>query len=119
MKTILVVDDERSMRESLQILLSRKGYKVVTAENGREGIRELEKSKPDVVLTDISMPDMEGIEFLKAIRSNDKDLPVIVMSGHAMGTKFLKAAAFLGATATLKKPFSAAALYEAIEGLSR
>ncbi len=119
MKTILVVDDEDSIRESLRMLLGNKGYRVVTAENGREGIGEIERSTPDLILTDISMPDMEGIEFLKTVRSKNKDLPVIVMSGHATGTKFFKAAALLGATATLKKPFSAAALYEAIAGLVR
>ena len=117
MKKILVVDDEHKIREVISVLLEEKGYGIRTAENGREGVKELHSFEPDLVLTDISMPDMEGIEFLKIIRSHKKDLPVIVMSGNVVGTQFLKAASLCGATATLRKPFSNKDLLSTIESL--
>ena len=117
MKKILVVDDEVKIREAISVLLEEKGYAVRTAENGRAGIKELDGYDPDLVITDISMPDMEGIEFLKTIRKHRKALPVIVMSGNAVGQQFLRAASLFGATATLKKPFSNRELMSSIENL--
>ena len=106
MKKILVVDDESGVREAISLLLEEKGYEVQTANNGREGVEVFGRFQPDLVLTDVAMPDMEGIEFLKIMRREKRNLPVIVMSGHVVGTKFLKSANLFGATATLKKPFS-------------
>ena len=115
MKKILVVDDESGVREAISVLLEEKGYEVQTANNGREGVKVFEQFQPDLVLTDISMPDMEGIELLKILRKRKKNLPVIVMSGNVVGTKFLKSANLFGATATLKKPFSNEDLLATIE----
>ena len=117
MNRILVIDDEPNIRESISVLLEEKGYEVQTAENGREGVKELDSFQPDLVLTDISMPDMEGIEFLKVVTREKRDLPVIVMSGNAVGGKFLKAAGLFGAASTLRKPFSNKDLLAAIERL--
>jgi CheY-like chemotaxis protein len=117
MKKILVVDDESAIRESISALLEEKGYEVRTANNGKEGFNVFEQFQPDLVMTDISMPDMEGIEFLKILRKKKKDLPIIVMSGNVVGTKFLKSANLLGASATLKKPFSNKDLLSTIDML--
>ena len=65
---ILVVDDEESMRDVLAILLQREGYEVVTAGSGVEALRQMEERPADVVLTDITMPRMDGIQLLKGIK---------------------------------------------------
>ena len=114
-KKLLVVDDESAIRESISLLLEEKGYKVQTANNGREGIRVFESFQPDLVLTDISMPDMEGIEFMRILRKRREGLPIIVMSGNVVGAKFLKSASLFGAVATLQKPFSNKDLLKSIE----
>lgn len=116
MMRILVVDDEPGLREVIRVILEEHGYTVDTGVNGRDGLRLLQQTRPDLVLTDISMPDMEGIEFLKALRSSEPELPVIAMSGDGVGSRFLKAARMLGATFTLAKPFSNADLLTAIRG---
>ena len=105
MKKILIVDDESVVRESISELLVEQGYEVQTANNGREGIDVFESFHPDLVLTDISMPDMEGIEFLRILRKRKENLPIIAMSGNVVGTKFLESARLFGATAVLNKPF--------------
>ena len=78
MKKILVVDDESNITEAVFQLLREKGYEVATASNGKEGLNKLNRFQPDLILTDISMPDMEGIEFLRTLRRQKIDLPVIV-----------------------------------------
>ncbi|MBI9108384.1 MAG: response regulator [Spirochaetales bacterium] len=103
---ILVVDDVPMIREAISVLLEEKGYETRTAKNGREGMKVFSSYQPDLVLTDIVMPDMEGIEFLRTLREKDKKLPIIVMSGNYVGEDFLKPALLLGAAAFLKKPFS-------------
>ena len=116
MKKILVVDDEAMVREAISVLLEEGGYEVRTANNGREGIKEYTDFKPDLVLTDIVMPDMEGIEFLRILRKKKGDLPVIVMSGNVVGQKFSKSARLIGAAAVLQKPFSKEDLLSAVNG---
>jgi CheY-like chemotaxis protein len=116
MKKILVVDDESMIREAISVLLEEGGYEVRTANNGREGMEVFSTYQPDLVLTDIVMPDMEGIEFLQTLRKKKGKLPVIVMSGNAIGEKFLKSARLMGAKAVLKKPFSNEDLLGAVSG---
>ena len=111
---ILIVDDEPFMIDMMLLILTELGYEVSTAGNGKEGLRILESVQPDLVITDIVMPDMEGIEFLRALAKERKNLPVIVMSGHAIGMKFLNSAHAFGAKATLQKPFTPGQLSEAI-----
>ena len=83
MAAILVVDDERAIRNSLKDILEFESYKVEIAENGVEGLEKLKNGKFDVVFSDIKMPQMDGIEFLKAIIEERGDIPVIMISGHA------------------------------------
>jgi YesN/AraC family two-component response regulator len=81
-KTILLVDDEEGIRKVLGIALSDKGYKVVTAENGREALQIFRKVRPSVVITDIKMPKIDGIELLRLIKQEDPDTEVIMITGH-------------------------------------
>ena len=82
MTKILVIDDERSIRNSMKDILQYEGYEVVLAENGMDGLVSVKSEKPDVVFCDIKMPKMEGIEVLERIKEFSADTPVIMISGH-------------------------------------
>ena len=114
MKRILVIDDEPSIRNVVKMMLQREGHEVVTACDGIDGVSELRCFLPDIVITDISMPGMDGIELLKVIQKENIDLSVVVMSGNTSGKQFLKTASQLGAVATLEKPFSRTDLIQII-----
>jgi signal transduction histidine kinase/DNA-binding response OmpR family regulator len=80
---ILVVDDERRMCESLETLLSKAGYEVTALEKGEEALNQISKSNYDLVITDIKMPQVDGLDILKAARTKDVDALVILMTGYA------------------------------------
>lgn len=82
MTKILVIDDERSIRNSMKDILQYEGHEVVLAENGMEGLVSMKSEKPDIVFCDIKMPKMEGIEVLERIKEFSADTPVIMISGH-------------------------------------
>lgn len=79
---ILVADDDRVALESISAFLARRDHRLTTAETGPEACRCVEEDPPDLVITDIQMPGMDGIALLKAIRERHPDLPVILMTGH-------------------------------------
>ena len=80
--SILLVDDEEGIRIVLGISLRDMGYRVVTAENGQEALRIFKKESPAIVLTDIKMPEMDGIELLRRIKEHNPDTEVIMITGH-------------------------------------
>jgi len=81
-ETILIVDDEESVRKSLADVMRDEGYDVVTVASGREGIDALNETQPSLALLDIAMPEMDGIETLRRIREVRPDLPIIMVTGH-------------------------------------
>jgi two-component system response regulator (stage 0 sporulation protein F) len=81
-KTILVVDDEESIRFLYREELEDEGYRVITASDGEEALRKLRKEAPDLVTLDIRMPGMDGIEVLHLIRETDKEIPVIMSTAY-------------------------------------
>ena len=83
MAKILVIDDERSIRSTLEDILSFEKYKVDAASDGREGLQMIGSGKYDLVLCDIKMPDIDGMEVLRQVVESDKDVPVVMISGHA------------------------------------
>ena len=101
---ILVADDERSMRELLAIVLRREGYDVLLAENGREAIALIEKEPIDVLISDIKMPDVSGVEVLRAAKKIDQDILGIMITAFA-STETAVEAMRLGACDYLSKPF--------------
>lgn len=113
---VLVIDDEAMVRKTARRMLERAGHQVVEAENGRAGIEKLASGMFDLVVTDIIMPEMEGIETLLAIRKRFPSLPVVAMSagGYKGELDFLAVAGKLGAVATLQKPFTLSALVQAV-----
>ena len=102
---VLVVDDETSITDLIRRILVKNGYNVSTAQNGSDGLKQFEVENPDLVVTDIIMPDMEGLEFISTLKKRNRNVPIIVMSGNIIGVNFLKAARMLGANAAIKKPF--------------
>ena len=101
---ILVVDDERSMRELLAIVLRREGYDVLLAENGRAAIGTLEREPIDLLISDIKMPDMSGVDVLRAAKRIDQDILGIMITAFA-STDTAVEAMRLGACDYLSKPF--------------
>lgn len=81
-KSILLVDDEEGIRKVLSIALSDMGYHVITAQNGKEALRLFKAEKPPIVLTDIKMPEMDGIELLRRLKQMSADTEVIMITGH-------------------------------------
>ncbi|MEO8259366.1 MAG: sigma-54 dependent transcriptional regulator [Acidobacteriota bacterium] len=101
---ILVVDDERSMRELLAIVLRREGYEVLLAETGRAAITMLEREPVDLLISDIKMPDLSGVEVLRAAKQIDRDILAIMITAFA-STETAVEAMRLGACDYLSKPF--------------
>lgn len=82
---ILFVEDEQSLRELGAMLLQSKGYEVLCAEDGFEGLLALKRSMPDLIISDLRMPNMNGFEFLSVVRRRFPTIPVIVVSGEFSG----------------------------------
>jgi DNA-binding response OmpR family regulator len=104
---VLVIDDDDALREVISDSLESQGYEVTQAINGRKGVDFLDGTPVDLVITDIIMPEQEGVETILEIRKRFPDLKIIAMSG---GTRFgtmdyLEVAEKLGAADTLVKPF--------------
>jgi two-component system, NtrC family, nitrogen regulation response regulator NtrX len=104
-RTVLVVDDEESILQSLQGILSDEGLEVITAASGPVAIDKIDEVMPDIVLLDIWMPDMDGIETLVKIKASHSGLPVVMMSGHGTIETAVKATK-LGAYDFIEKPLS-------------
>jgi len=102
---LLVVDDERIVRESLRDILELEGYVVHVASDGETALRKLQDVPVDLVITDIMMPGMDGISLLRAIRSADDSLPVIIITGNPTQDTTLQALRE-GASDYIAKPFS-------------
>lgn len=103
---ILLVDDEPGLREAVQAYLEDSGYTVYTATNGREGWETLQRSQPDLVITDVMMPQVSGYEFLKQLRDDPrfKTLPVIFLTARGMKSDRIQGYD-AGCDAYLPKPF--------------
>ena len=115
--TILIIEDDGQYRDFLSELLQLAKFNVVTAKNGKEGIGSIAEDEPDLVLTDIFMPEMDGFEVIMELLATSNPTPVIAMSGHNMNDKasYLDMIAILGAAEILQKPIAGRVLIESIE----
>jgi CheY-like chemotaxis protein len=115
-QSILIVEDQEILRRALQETLVEAGYRVLTAEDGRDANRMFAYEQMDLVLTDLLMPDRDGIEVITDLRRSRPDLPVVAMSGGGCMSAhyYLKLARSLGAKAVLQKPFSHEELLRAV-----
>jgi DNA-binding NtrC family response regulator len=101
---ILVIDDDRAIRDSLRITLEYEGYEIADAATGREGLALVRRETPDLVLLDVEMPGMNGLEVLKGLHTTHQSLPVVLMSAHGV-TAIVVEAMRAGAVDFLEKPF--------------
>lgn len=101
---VLVIEDNQDLRDYLRLALESQGYQVLTARNGKEALGYLNGHPVDAVLTDLFMPEMDGIETITALRRHFPDLRVVAMSGRP-GVDYLTVARELGVAHTLRKPF--------------
>jgi len=81
-KKILIVDDDEGLRDLYEEELEGEGYEVLTAKNGKDALQKVEKEKPDLIVLDIVMPKMDGMEALGRIIGKDKNIPVILHTSH-------------------------------------
>lgn len=102
---ILVIDDEKDVCDSFQDTLPEEGYGVVTALNGEDALALVKKERPDVVLLDIRMPGLDGIEVLEKIKKIDKNIAVVMITGYG-DLKTARKAMRLGAFDYVTKPFN-------------
>lgn len=105
---ILIIDDDELMRTTLEAILGTAGYETATAANGRRGLDWLEQNSVDIVITDIYMPEQEGIETIIELRQNYPSIKVVAISGggEAGTPSMLEFAEKLGAMRALHKPFT-------------
>jgi len=119
--SILVVDDEPEIRELLQILLSGAGHSVTCAKDGRDGSRAMKTQAFDIVITDLLMPERDGLQFIADLRTNHPGVRIVAMSGggHIAREQYLKLAKAFGAHVLLDKPFEAKTVLDAIEAAGK
>ena len=117
MARVLVIDDDVEVRSAVVRILEHLGHSVVQAGDGRQAMGLFRADPTDLVITDINMPEMDGIEVMNALREMKAGVPVIAMSGGGRMPKeiLLSSAGLLGAVETLEKPFLMADLTAAIE----
>ena len=115
-QSILVVDDYDLIRTYLRRILQDARYEVFEASNGREALKRLRENAADLVITDLIMPEQEGLETIQFLRSERPNLKIIAMSGTAEG-QYLPVAEKLGAHVTLPKPLRAERVLETVRKL--
>lgn len=123
MGQILIIEDNPVTQEIVTELATRRGHDCRSAGNGREGMELFAAGGYDLVITDILMPEQEGLETILAIRRSDSKVPIIAMSGSfsplegGIAVDYLEIATALGANAQLRKPFSAIQFYREFDRL--
>ncbi len=117
MKKILVVDDDDLIRDLIYEILEPQGYHILLAENGNRALEILDKEEIDLIITDIIMPDKEGIETILEIKKRFPRANIIAMSGGGQleANSYLSMAKRLGVNATLTKPFTPAKLLSVVQ----
>jgi CheY-like chemotaxis protein len=119
---ILIVDDDPAIQATVRIVLERAGHAVVVADDGAKGLATFEAGSFDLLILDIFMPGMDGLETMKLIHQRQPLIPILVVSGRPIATDsstapdFLKMATKLGAISSLQKPFGPAELLAAVSG---
>lgn len=116
MATVLVIDDEEGIRNLLDTLLSRKGYEVVLASNGKKGLELFRRKRPDVVVLDLKMPQMNGLTVLQQVRQLNPTQPVVILTGAGTAEAEQQVRA-LGVTEYVEKEFSLHRLGDALKRL--
>jgi two-component system chemotaxis response regulator CheY len=114
-QTVLTVDDSKTMRRMLKMTLEEGGYRVIQAEDGLDGLKVLETELPDVIVTDINMPNMDGFGFIDAVRAQGRfaGIPILVLTTESDRALKDRARA-AGATGWITKPFEHTRLVDVV-----
>ncbi len=118
MATVLIIDDNDAFRTAAALALRKAGYTVHEAGDGTQGLAKIAETPVDVVVTDIVMPNTDGVQAITAIRQRFPDMPILAISGgdpHSAG--YLKIAQMIGATRVLQKPFVPAVFMRTVAAL--
>ena len=117
---VLAVDDSRTMRDLLRLTLEEAGFPVTTAEDGADGVEKVSQDKPDVIITDINMPVMDGFGLIEAVRTGESgaSVPILVLSTES-SHELKDRARNIGATGWIVKPFNDNTLISAIRRVAR
>jgi two-component system response regulator (stage 0 sporulation protein F) len=102
---IVVIEDDQDLQHLISLMLVREGYQVFCASNGPDGIRLNEQENPDLILLDLRMPGMDGIETLRQIRQSDEQVLVVILTGYG-SPDTIREAADLNVSEYLSKPFA-------------
>jgi DNA-binding response OmpR family regulator len=113
---VLVIEDNAALRDGVRLALEAAGHAVVTASHGHEGLGYLNGHRVDLVVTDLFMPEMDGIEVIATLRRQFPGVKIVAMSGRP-GVDYLKVARELGAARILRKPFAMDELLSAVDGV--
>lgn len=119
---LLVADDDADTRHTMRLLLARVGYDVEVAHNGAHAVQVQRERPADVLITDLFMPEVDGLESIEAFRREFPHVKIIAMSGGGMrvrGQSYLATAELAGAEAVLRKPFDIETLVGVLKGLQR
>lgn len=118
MKKLLIVDDEVGIVEEVSSFFVEEGFDVKTADSGSDGIRMIDSFKPDLLILDIKLPDISGLEVLKHSKTASPGTKVIVVTGY-VDQAIIDRAEELGRDAFLQKPFNLMLLYDEVERLAQ
>jgi two-component system chemotaxis response regulator CheY len=115
-KTFLIVDDSASMRQLVAFTIKDAGYDVLLAENGKDALEKMSRTKVDMVITDLNMPEMDGITFIRELRgkADYKFIPVVMLTTESQEAKKQEGRA-AGASGWIVKPFSPSQLMEVVK----
>ena len=115
--SVLIVEDDADSREMLLLVLSEQGFKVTGAEDGRAALELIESARPDLIITDIQMPNLDGVGLIKALRKlpEMRDVPILIFS--ACHSEALSDAMRAGANATARKPLRLDSLVRLVKSL--
>ena len=119
MGRILIIDDEAMIRDLLVKILEREGYETVTASGGKDGIKIHRENPADLIITDLIMPEKDGLETIMELRRDFKDVKIIAMSGGGKidSETYLQIAKTMGAIETIAKPFDLRELLKTVQEL--
>ena len=119
MANILVIDDDATIQLVFSQFLTSLGHEIMQAENGKKGMSMIQETRPDLVITDIMMPEMDGLEILMQLRSTHDSVPVIAISGgmRSLPVNFLQQAKLFGARYVFEKPVPLEVLRNAVTEL--
>jgi two-component system response regulator (stage 0 sporulation protein F) len=113
--SILIIDDDEQIRALLRQVLEKAGYTVIEARNGEEGLRLFRQTPPALVITDLLMPDKDGLEVIMALHRESPPVRIIALTGGKKEFDFLDTAKLLGAHRLMRKPVTRAELLQAVQ----